>query len=97
MYVEVELKMATSKPEINSFCGTSKMSISKNMSSVLCPLLGSPVQEMDMLEWVQERAPKIIKKHLLYGERMWELGLFSLCLASGREDLVVILSMCINT
>lgn len=98
MYAGVEVKMTLSKIEINSFHGTSKIDIKTELdktnilSTASCAgLLSSAREEMDILEWVQQRAIKVIKEYLLYAKRLF------LCLASGREDLEVILSMYIHT
>lgn len=49
---------------------------------VLHPALGSQTQErlLDLLEWLQRRAVKIIKglKHLCYQERLTEVEFFNL-------------------
>jgi len=47
---------------------------------VLHPVLGSPVQDMDILETVQQRATKVVKGlgHLSYEKGLRELGLLSL-------------------
>jgi len=45
-------------------------------------------RDMDLLECVQSRAPKMIQgmEHLPYEDRVKELGLFSLERAPGRPD-----------
>lgn len=65
-------------------------------SGVLDPVLGSPVQkDMGILEWVHWMVTKKIKEleHMMWEEKLRELGLFSL----KKRRLRGILSMCINT
>jgi len=59
---------------------------------VLCPVLGSPLEErdMDMLERVQQSTMKMMREleHLSYAERPRELGLFNLEKRRLGEDLI---------
>lgn len=64
-------------------------------SGVLGPVLGCPIQDMELLERVQQRVMKVMKglEYLIYKKRLTEWGLLSLKKKSFRG----ILSMCTNS
>ena len=71
-----------------SMTSTSREGILLLCSALMRPHLECCVQfwapqhekDMELLEWVQRRAPKMIRRldHLPYGDRLREWGLFSL-------------------
>jgi len=85
--------------KVNYILGCIKRTVTNRSRKVILPLYSTPdleyciplwspqyKKDMDLLEQVQRRATKMIRgmEHLSYGERLRELGLFSLEKALGR-------------
>ncbi|PKU41420.1 hypothetical protein llap_8285 [Limosa lapponica baueri] len=80
----------------NGILGCTRKSVTSRSREVILPfcspLLWSPQhrKDMDLLEWVQQRATKMIRglEHLSYEDRLRELGLFILEKRRLQGDLI---------